>query len=479
MNAKQTTRKDALVRVPERDATVWRPRPPLLSDAEYGAFKRAWECYGADPRWRESFSANPAERLMEFPEIKNTYAAFKAIGMLTKMYQRDGEIVCKPGRSQYYDEYMRRYKKVKASLEERFREERFADGRLFRWNAIALKRAKLQVIEMRKTPTLRYYPLMFELSDGCRQQCPFCGLAAGAHRGDFLATPENLRLWREILAASREILGDIAADAACYFATEPLDNPDYETLLAEFAAVMDHYPQTTTALAAKEPERIRALMKRMGKERMSLAALRFSVRSLPDFRRIMELYSPEELADVEVLGSHLESGGIYSSSGRLYKKDPPTGKQVRCYSISCIAGFRVNMARKSVAFMEPALPSDEYPTGVHLRAEKIFATARDYRHILREFVENFAVDALPDHLPLMLSPKVTAEEGERYFLFQGNGVRLRMGGDLYFRQAVRQLKEKPRALEEIFRSLGIGEFVGAGLRQKLQILYEKGYLALV
>jgi len=41
-------------------------------------------------------------------------------------------------------------------------------------------------------------------------------------------------------------------------------------------------------------------------------------------------------------------------------------KERRRYSIFCVAGFRVNMVRSAVAFMEPVLPSAEYPTGVRL-----------------------------------------------------------------------------------------------------------------
>ncbi len=454
-------------------------RLPLLPASEYGAFKRAWENYGADPTWRERFSSDPVKCLGDFPEISDVYAAFKAIGMLSRRPFTENAAHQRQGFSPYYDEYMRRYEKVRAYLEERFREERFADKRLFRWNEIALRRARVQHGELRNTPTLLYYPLMFELSEGCSQQCPFCGLAAGRHVGDFLATPEHRQLWREILAASREILGDIAGEAACYFATEPLDNPDYEVLLSEFAAVMGNYPQTTTALAAGEPERIRALMSMMGRERMGLAALRFSARTLPEFRRIMELYSPEELADVEIIPNNPESGSLYSLSGRLYKKNLPPGKRNKGYSISCVAGFRVNMARQAVAFMEPVLPSDESPTGVQIRAERNFAAAGDYRKILREFIDRYAADRLPEDLPLMLAPTVTAREEERYVLFRGHGVSLRMGGNLYFRQAVRQLREKPGTLGELYGRLGIGEVVGADVRQKLQALYEKGYLALV
>lgn len=443
-----------------------------MPPAEYGAWKRAWECYSADPAWREGFLADPARQLASFPEISDVYAAFKAIGMVRRETASDRS-------NPYYDEFMRRYEAVGAVLEEGFREERFADKRLFRWNRLTLRRARVEKREMIMVEHIRYFPLMFELSDGCREQCPFCGLSAPPHRGDFLATPENRGLWREVLAASREMLGDVAGEGCCYLATEPLNNPDYEKLLADFHDLLGRYPQTTTVLAAKHPARIRALMAQMGRERMGLAAMRFSVRSLSEFHRIMAEYTPEELADVELLLNHVESDAAYSDSGRARGMDLPPEKMRHCYSISCVAGFRVNMARRSVAFMEPELPSDACPTGVRTHAEERFADAGEYRCILRDFSDRFARDVLPEDTPFRLTSGVTVEERKDMLVFRGDVVSLRLGGNVHFREAVRRLAKGAATLPEIFRELGIGAFVGADVRQKLNLLYQKGYLQLL
>ena len=69
--------------------------------------------------------------------------------------------------------------------------------------------------------------------------------------------------------------------------------PDYEKFLLDFAEIMGDYPQTTTSVADKYPERIRALIKQIGIGRMEDAALRFSVRTLSQFYWIMEEYSPQ------------------------------------------------------------------------------------------------------------------------------------------------------------------------------------------
>ena len=68
-----------------------------MSPAEYGAWKRAWECYSADPQWREDFLANPAKSLADFPAISDVYAAFKALGMVCREAAGDRS-------NPYYDE---------------------------------------------------------------------------------------------------------------------------------------------------------------------------------------------------------------------------------------------------------------------------------------------------------------------------------------------------------------------------------------
>ena len=442
----------------------------ILSDADYGSCKRGLEYFAADPAWREEFLADPARALAIFPDISDVYAAFKAIGMMRRAIPGDRE-------NPYYGEYLRRFEAIGVFLEERLRQERFADQRLYEWNRIALRRVRLFTRELRSIPHFTYFPLIFELSDGCRVQCPFCGLMAPPHRGDFRATGENRALWREVLAASGRVLGEIAADSACYFATEPLDNPDFELLLGDFADCLGNFPQTTTALAAEEPERIRALIKLLGKERMRLAALRFSVRTLKGFRRMMAEYTPEELADVELLFMNPESQMPLSDSGRA-RDLSSIKKERRRYSISCVAGFRVNMVRSAVAFMEPVLPSAEYPTGVRLIAEEPFADGESYEGILRRFIARFAHDKLPDDVPIRLEPAVTVEEQERYLLLRGDGAELRLSGNLHLRRAVRRLQEDAVTLPELWRELGIGSLLREEVRRKLELLYSKGYLRL-
>src|SRR5205814_8046857 len=88
----------------------------------------------------------------------------------------------------------------------------------------------------------------------------FCGVSAGRKGADFLYTPDNARLWRDVLAVLRRVVGPAAATGFCYWATDPLDNPDYERFALDVAEICGRFPQTTTAQPLKDPERTRALL---------------------------------------------------------------------------------------------------------------------------------------------------------------------------------------------------------------------------
>ena len=107
---------------------------------------------------------------------------------------------------------------------------------------------------------MSHLPMAFELSSGCSVGCPFCALSAGRLAGLFRYTDENASLWRGVLAAAHRVVGDSAGRAPCYYATEPLDNSEYERFLEDYFAEFDRVPQTTTAAALRNIERTRHLL---------------------------------------------------------------------------------------------------------------------------------------------------------------------------------------------------------------------------
>ena len=100
-------------------------------------------------------------------------------------------------------------------------------------------------------------------------------------------------------------------------------------------------------------------------------------------------------------------------------------------------------------------------------------------------------DVLPEHRFLALSLRrgahpCASEIGMasglylpgRDLLLKGNGLEMRLSGNLHIRKAVRRLQGEPVTLPDLWRELGIGSFLGEEARRKLELLYRKGYLRL-
>ena len=216
-----------------------------MNQREYARFKRAMEWYSVDPAFREAVEKEPSDvfsRLGVTSEPSQVLDAIRCILGGTFNYETAQE-------NPYVKEYAHRNCMVSERVRQRVRRERFAADGIWQYSNIVRNRCRMENQLIRMHSNIYFYPAVFELSEGCRVQCPFCGLAAKPWSSDFRYTEENRTLWREVLQITRELLGNVIDVSPCYFATEPLDNPDYEDFLRDAREVTGGVPQTTTALA--------------------------------------------------------------------------------------------------------------------------------------------------------------------------------------------------------------------------------------
>ena len=239
-------------------------------------------------------------------------------------------------------------------------------------------------------------PLAIELSDGCSVGCWFCGVSAEKRKRDFEWNDENAALWSGVVTALKDTIGPGARQGFCYWATDPLDNPDYEKFCTEFARITGRFPQTTTAQAHKHIERVRALLghsKSLGCE-----INRFSILSLPILKKIHEAFTPEELLWTELITQNMEATSMQSNSGRarnssrLEKKaaqveNLPSSWKEAPGTIACVSGFLLNMVNRSVRLVTPAPCDDRWPNGYWILEEAEFRDADDLRGILQGMIE--------------------------------------------------------------------------------------------
>ena len=443
-----------------------------MTDAEYARFKRAADFFRVDPDFRQHALEDPALALKDLSLTLDDPAlvlrGVKAIAAGCAVDEAENP---------YVAEYMRRNRAVSDFVAFSHRREAFSRDEFFRFAETTRNRCRMESCLIRRHDNIRYFPLCFELSLGCSVQCPFCGLAAPRWQADFRYTPENAALWQAVLQSSLELLGPIAGTAPCYLATEPLDNPDYERFLEDFFRVTGQLPQTTTAIAERDTERVRRLMRLIGKDRLRLqAALRFSIRTKAQFFRIAEAFSPEELADVELLHNNPESLNLYAASGRARSggSGKPSGP---AYSICCIAGVRVNMAERSIRFLEPELPDSDFPLGVRVRETLYFDDAADFQKKLAHLMNIWAVSLLPADRPLALNRNCRAVPTEGAIVFLGDGTGYRITGNPYTLRTL-ELLEKGLTMEQIQREIRLPAARREAFFSLTNQLFIRGYLRL-
>jgi radical SAM family RiPP maturation amino acid epimerase len=243
-----------------------------------------------------------------------------------------------------------------------------------------------------------HYPAAFELTAGCSVGCWFCGLAAPPLSGVFEASEPHLALWQGILTALQEHIGAASRRAFGYWATDPLDHPDYEVFCRHFYRLLGGWPRTTTALAGRQTQRARALLAESHQH--GCRTDRLSVLSKGDLRRIYEAFSPDELLDVDLIIHFSGSQLMRSAAGRA--RHPRRGRAADfpalpedAGTIACVSGFLVELPARRVRLITPCRATENYPLGYVVVGEARFETAADFAQSLQDLSSPQRLETIP------------------------------------------------------------------------------------
>ena len=246
----------------------------------------------------------------------------------------------------------------------------------------------------------------FELADGCSVGCDFCGLGAGRLKQLFRYTPENAKLFKDVLKVCHEVIGDAAGGGMMYFATEPLDNPDYQQFEDDYHNEFGLIPQITTAVADRDIERTRHFVHELDTKKGAFIH-RFTIRNLEMAHHILEAFTPEELLRVELLPQYPEAPGFvsYTVVGNEAKKDDAInttkdridedGVSSDPGTICCIDGFRINFVKKELSIFTPCHMTEENPNGIAIAATVTFEDGEDFRDKLNFLIDTYMVIDVP------------------------------------------------------------------------------------
>lgn len=237
-------------------------------------------------------------------------------------------------------------------------------------------------------------PWTAELARGCSVGCWFCGVDAEKFEGAWPYTDENAETWRSLLRTMHEIAGEGGQEGFCYWATDPLDNPDWLSFLEDFRKVFGTIPQTTTAMPFRDIDFTKRVMAYY--ERHGHFINRFSVTTKKDFELLHENFSPEELQYWELIPQFENRAAPKATAGRVrslvldrleakrkiafaYDLDKPG-------SISCVSGFLFNLPERRVRLITPIPASDRWPLGYCVYADETWDQIDELPKILENMI---------------------------------------------------------------------------------------------
>ena len=318
-------------------------------------------------------TSNSNDQLNSIAEIKRFLERFHADPNFQTPIKQD------PGYTAFHHALLKRRDRIREQCAPR-------EKRWRNWRARQLARTDSELgINMSKQ--IIHAPFAIELCNGCSVGCSFCGISAPRLSDIFSYTEQNRTLWKETLQALKQIAGPASENGFCYWATDPLDNPDYEKFLLDFSEVMGSFPQTTTALPLKNPSRTRALLK-MTEGQIN----RFSILSLKMLDRVHQEFSARELLNTELLLLNPESWLIKANAGRFRDQSlkNPSGPS----TIACVSGFLINMVDRKVKLITPCPANDQWPLGYMVLDESRFEDGKDISHILEHMISKHMREGL-------------------------------------------------------------------------------------
>ena len=235
---------------------------------------------------------------------------------------------------------------------------------------------------------ITHIPFAFELTNGCSGGCSFCGLSADrlSHKGE--NSGRSKQIFRSLLKQLHQYCGELAQWGVLYWATDPLDYPQYEAYADSFAEELGQWPSTTTALAETQIERIKAILKSGAIERPW--AVRCSMRSSSAYQKLVQKLNDNERALLRLLPQYKQSQSVQAMAGRTF--DPERAKQQLEVggTIACMSGFLISLPRREIQLITPCLAEPLNRNGYRV-------IASDIREDVAELTNS--LDGLMKYLP--------------------------------------------------------------------------------
>lgn len=263
--------------------------------------------------------------------------------------------------------------------------------------------------------------LAFELGDGCNVGCWFCAFATRKLTRNF-EYDEHHDFFRQITQVCVDLFGRLETSMALlYYGTEPHDNPHYLDFVKDYNDITG-FPVCTSTAVPTDPVWMRELIAFY--RRFNSPWPRLSVLTRAMLLKIHDLYTPEELRDVELLMQLKQGQREKVTGGRILKDQAGMREREQGHyldnvvpqgSIACVSGFLINMVRRSVQIVSPCYTSQQWPYGYRVFDEATFTDAADFRRVMETLIDRNMPVTLPKDMPIRFRDDLVYHRTEQGF----------------------------------------------------------------
>jgi radical SAM family RiPP maturation amino acid epimerase len=415
-------------------------------------FKKGIERWVNDFIFRDQFSRDEMGSLASRQLLADPFALKVMI---------DAEMAVKhPYRSEFEPELVNQYRSFIKSKKSHCIEIRDSYPTHPKWSA--WRRRMVASTLWRDSPQkhakLVHAPFTIELTKGCTVGCWFCGVDAEKYQGHVEINGKTEAIWRSLLHSFRSIAGQESAQHGfCYWATDPLDHPEYEWFLNEFHQILGYWPQTTTAQVHKYPHRMRNLLDVI--KNKNAFVQRFSMTRSTDLDYIHDFFTPEELFLCELIPQYDDRLAKKATAGRvrnLVLSRQEQNKPIQFHhnleatgSIACVSGFLGNLVQQSLKLITPCSASDRWPLGYRILSERHFDHPDEIEPLILEMLNTGLNDRLlPDDPLIPYSGIIFTSHGSDQLSMTCHGYQLQFTGVSHAAQFAEILTNAPLTVRE-------------------------------
>ena len=361
---------------------------------------------------------------------------------------------------------------------------------LWRKRRIASAKSELGFYGLEISPAPAF---SFELNNGCSVGCWFCSFAV--HR--LSATFDYPKMKEEalnIVRHCRDIFGiEMLQLSLPYYRTEPHDNPHYIEFLKDFEKETGAVLCTATAVCT-DIEWIKSLLRYYQHREDGKVHYwpRLSILTTNALRKIHTAFTPLELRDTDLLIQVKDTVRPKVTGGRILKEHAGL-KEVENLdtieksklaalvpqgTISCVSGFNINLATRTIMLFSPCYTSAKWPHGFRVFGEAIYEDATDFPTVIKELIDKCAFTQPPKDKILKFRDDITFRRTEEGFDLATPNQLHHFKDNIYGYSSLGQLiAEGAYTYAQITESLvKEDKVIPATLTMAVQHLFNNGYI---